>query len=50
MVLADHTKLGRNEFGIVAGIDRVDALITDSKADPALVAEFETNGVEVIVT
>ncbi len=49
VVLADHTKLGRNEFGVIAGLERVDAIITDAKADPALVAEFESSGVQVIV-
>lgn len=48
VVLADHTKLGRNEFGIIAGIDRVDAIITDHMADRTLLAEFEATGIEVI--
>lgn len=49
VVLADHTKLGRDEFGRICAIDQVDVVITDAKADPELVDEFRSAGIEVVV-
>jgi DeoR family fructose operon transcriptional repressor len=50
VVLADHTKLGRDEFGRICAIDRVDVIVTDDRADPELVAEFTAAGVEIVVS
>lgn len=48
VVLADYTKLGKVSNFTVGSIDDVDVLITDSFADPKLVAKFEKNGIQVI--
>lgn len=48
VVLADHTKLGKISNFTVGSIDDVDVLITDSFADPKLIAKFEKNGIQVI--
>jgi DeoR family fructose operon transcriptional repressor len=49
VVLADSSKLGREHLVRFADISAVDALVTDDEADPALIAEFEQLGLEVIV-
>ena len=49
IVLADSSKLGREHLVRFAGIDDVDVLVTDGEADPAVVAELETHGIEVLV-
>ncbi|PJI94859.1 DeoR/GlpR family DNA-binding transcription regulator [Luteimicrobium subarcticum] len=36
VVLADHTKVGRDDFARVVGLDEVDVVITDSGVDPEL--------------
>ena len=41
IVLADYTKLGKSSNFTVGSIDDVDILITDSFADPKLIAKFE---------
>jgi DeoR family fructose operon transcriptional repressor len=48
-VLADSSKLGREHLVRFADISAVDALVTDDQADPALIAELEQLGLEVIV-
>ena len=48
IVLADYTKLGKSSNFTVGSIDDVDILITDSFADPKLIAKFEKNGIQVI--
>lgn len=49
IALADHTKLGRHDFSLVCGIDRIDTVITDDHADPGLVADFRTAGVRIVI-
>ncbi len=49
VVLADSSKLGREHLVRFADIDDVDVLVTDGEADPAVVAELETMGIEVLV-
>lgn len=49
IVVADHTKLGKFAPYRVTGCDAVDILITDDKADPALLDEFRAVGIRVIV-
>ena len=49
VVLADSSKLGREQLVRFASPDDVDVLVTDSDADPAAVAELERAGLEVVV-
>jgi DeoR family fructose operon transcriptional repressor len=49
VVLADSSKLGREHLVRFASPEDVDVLVTDDGADPALVAELEQRGVEVLV-
>ncbi len=49
IVLADHTKLGRSAAAFIAPLARIKVLVTDSQADPALLAQFEARGVRVIL-
>ena len=47
ILLADSTRLNRRAFVRFAGIEQVHALITDSHADPDLIAQIVERGVEV---
>ncbi|MBU2883556.1 DeoR/GlpR family DNA-binding transcription regulator [Psychrosphaera sp. B3R10] len=49
VILADSTKLGKRSNFILCPLAEVDILISDTKADPELVAYFEQNGIEVIL-
>ncbi len=49
IVLADSSKLGREHLVRFAAVEDVDVLVTDGEADPAVVAELETMGIEVLV-
>lgn len=49
VILADSSKLGKRSNFIFCPLSEVDILITDSKADKALIQYFEENGIEVIV-
>jgi DeoR family transcriptional regulator, fructose operon transcriptional repressor len=48
-VLADSSKLGREHLVRYAAIEDVDILVTDEGADPAVVAELEKAGIEVVL-
>lgn len=48
IVVADASKLGRVSLGTIAPLDRVDLLVTNDGADPALVADLAAAGVEVL--
>lgn len=48
VVLADHTKFGREDFGVVAPLAMIDCIITDSEVDDEFVAEIEATGVDVV--
>lgn len=48
VILADSSKLGKRSNFIFCPLAEVDILITDSNADPDLIAHFEDNGIEVI--
>ena len=48
VVLADSSKLGREHLVRFAGVDDVDVLITDDEADPDVVTEIESHGIEVL--
>jgi len=47
-VVADSSKLGRSAFAQILPLSKVDILVTDSGADPALVQELTAAGVQVI--
>jgi DeoR family fructose operon transcriptional repressor len=49
MVLADHTKLGRDTMCQTVPTDRIDMLVTDSDADPEIVARLRAEGIDVRV-
>ena len=48
VVLADHSKVGRADFALVAPLHRVDTLITDSEVDVELAEEIEAAGLAVV--
>ena len=48
VVLADSSKLGREHLVRFAGVEDVDVLVTDDEADPDVVAEIESHGIEVL--
>jgi len=49
VVVADSSKIGREEFVCFAPIERVDVLVTDSEITPADRARFTDHGLEVVV-
>jgi DeoR family fructose operon transcriptional repressor len=49
VVLADHTKLGRDTMCQTVPGDRIDVLVTDSDADPEIVARLRAEGIDVRV-
>jgi DeoR family transcriptional regulator, fructose operon transcriptional repressor len=49
VVLGDSSKLGREHLVRFAAVEDVDVLVTDDEADPAVVAELERAGIEVLV-
>ncbi len=48
VVLADHSKVGRDELVTWASLDQIDTLVTDEAVDADLAAELEEAGVTVI--
>lgn len=48
VIVADASKLGEHAFARICPTDRVETLVTDSGADPRMVAAFEAAGVRVI--
>ena len=49
VVLADSSKLGREHLVRFAAVGDVDVLVTDDEADPGVVTELESAGIEVLV-
>ncbi|GGA69804.1 DeoR family transcriptional regulator [Neiella marina] len=49
VILADSSKLGTRSNFVVCSLAEVDVLITDSGADPELLACFEENEIEVLI-
>jgi DeoR family transcriptional regulator of aga operon len=49
VVVADHTKLGVVALAKIVPLDRVDVLVTDGGAPPAVLREIGLAGVRVIV-
>lgn len=45
-LLADHTKLGKVALHKIVPLTEFDLIITDVKADPAILAEWDANGVK----
>jgi DeoR/GlpR family transcriptional regulator of sugar metabolism len=50
VVLADHTKIGRETMCQTVPTDRIDVLITDSRADPDVVRRLRAEGIDVRVS
>jgi len=48
VVIADSSKLGGHAFARICPVDRVETLVTDSGANPEVVAAFRAAGVHVI--
>jgi DeoR family fructose operon transcriptional repressor len=49
IVLADHTKLGRDTMCQTVPTQRIDLLVTDSGADPVALQALTDAGVHVVV-
>ena len=49
VILADSSKIGAHSNFIFSPLEGVDILITDEKADEKAIAEFERQGIEVII-
>jgi DeoR/GlpR family transcriptional regulator of sugar metabolism len=49
IAVADSSKLGRAAFARIAALERLDVLVTDSQAPPALVEAIRGVGVEVVI-
>lgn len=49
VVLADHSKFGREDFANVAPLSAVDTVISDSGLDAELALEIELAGVDVVI-
>jgi DeoR family transcriptional regulator, glucitol operon repressor len=48
-IVMDHHKLGRRSPNIVIPLEDIDAIVTDSGADPAYLEELRQRGIEVYV-
>lgn len=49
ILLADSTKLGKNGFGKICDMTRVDTLITDERLPHSIKQKFEAEGVKVLL-
>jgi len=49
VVLADHTKFGREDFALVAPLSEVDTIVTDDGVDVELASDVEQAGPRVVV-
>ncbi len=49
IVLADHTKIGRDTMSQTVPVTSIRTLITDARADPAELRAIRDAGVEVLV-
>jgi len=49
VLVADATKLGRSGFTPFAGLDAVNVLVTDDRADPTITAQIQQLGIEVLL-
>ena len=48
VIIADSSKLGSHAFARICPVERVETLVTDSGADPAVVQAFRDAGVNVV--
>ncbi|WP_341729765.1 DeoR/GlpR family DNA-binding transcription regulator [Brooklawnia sp.] len=48
IVLADHTKIGRDELITVVPLEAIDTLVTDAAVDPELAADLASTGLTVV--
>jgi DeoR family transcriptional regulator of aga operon len=48
VAVADSSKLGARAFRKICDIERVDVLVTDANASPAMIAAFTAAGAEVL--
>jgi len=48
IVVADSSKLLRRNISVIARVEQLDMLITDTDAPPAVVEELSRRGVEVL--
>ena len=49
VVLADSSKMEREDFSSFAPLDEVDVLITDDGIDPEFSAALSAHGIEVVI-
>jgi DeoR/GlpR family transcriptional regulator of sugar metabolism len=49
ILLADHTKIGRDTMCQTVPTDRIDVLVTDAAADPVVLGALAAAGVDVLV-
>jgi len=49
VVLADHTKIGRETMCQTVELDDIDILVTDAGADEEALEELGANGMEIVV-
>ena len=49
IMLVDHTKFSQTGLYVIAPLNQVDVIITDSKADPETIQRLEDKGISVIV-
>lgn len=49
VALMDHSKIGTVAFKLVCGIEDVDMIVTDDKADPQMVEELRARGITVVL-
>lgn len=49
LVAADHTKIGRDYFEIIASLSEIDTIVTDKGLDASIAAEFRAAGTEIIL-
>ncbi|MPZ26921.1 MAG: DeoR family transcriptional regulator [Micromonosporaceae bacterium] len=49
VIVADASKLGQRAFARTCPVERIAVLVTDTGADPATVAAFESAGVDVLL-
>jgi DeoR family transcriptional regulator of aga operon len=48
-VVADSSKFGRRSLSVIAKLDSIHRLITDSAADPKITDEIRSRGIEVVI-
>jgi DeoR family transcriptional regulator of aga operon len=49
ILLADGAKIGETALGYLCGLDEIDLLITDSSADPTILATLRERGLEIML-